>query len=202
MARKFCVRCGEELLLKHKFCPKCKTPVKEAPLTEKQKQARDQLMAIQAEHKQNPVIGCLIVIGFIFLLFGLPFIVMNSGIGQSDFLQGIILVVIFVFVNIGLYKYRKSMKFKARKFYNLTVKDNVHTFEQTCRRCGGRVLDDMVYCPRCNASISQDVEVDLKYKKIKPEQIPKDTFCSNCGTEITDNSKFCKECGTKISREV
>ncbi len=223
----YCVKCGEELMLKHKFCPKCKTPVKEVPLTKKEQETKERIMELQANHKQNPLIGLAIVLGFLFIGFGIPFIIMKTGIGTSTFSQGLFLNIVFILINFGLYKYRKSMKYEPKKYYNLTIKDTNYEFEKTCRNCGGKLTNEMIYCPRCNTSVSEDgitglqskdttlkeqseilennqQEKQVLYREINDyddqvQQKPKYRFCSKCGSELTVEGNFCGNCGSRIN---
>ncbi|WP_461204872.1 hypothetical protein [Clostridium sp. DL1XJH146] len=178
MKNHYCIKCGEELVLKQKFCPNCKTPVEEIPLTEEKQETKEKIMKIQKKHKQNPLIGLAIVLGFLFIAFGIPFIVMKTDIGTSTFWQGLLLNIVFILVNLGLYKYKKSIKYEPKKYYNLTVKDNTDNNTEN--------------------KIEEKTFTQNEKVQVQKQAIPSYKFCSKCGTELNTEGDFCGNCGSRI----
>lgn len=123
------------------------------------------------QKKTNPLIGFLIFIGFLLIAFGIPALFMIFGVGDSTFLTNLIIILIFLVVNFGLYKYRKSIKFTEKNYFDLSVKND-------------------------NSVKEEVVKSEIKEKKVVEENIV--SFCTKCGEKLKSDAKFCANCGFAI----
>jgi RNA polymerase subunit RPABC4/transcription elongation factor Spt4 len=194
------------------------------PVSDEQKEFVERM---QREYQENPpskVKGCLATLGIMTLMFGLPALMTYGGIGLDSIFGEILVILIIVGVNLIIYKIRKNLKYKQKRFYHLTEKnkEELTSLPNLCRKCHQILTPEMIFCPKCSAHVHEDLPVDLRKmtRPVKPqaksapspiveamsdEPAPSietpmskngQKFCTNCGNPV-EGKKFCPECGTK-----
>lgn len=77
-----------------------------------------------------------------------------------------------------------------------------------CPICGGQIIDNLQFCPRCGARIgsasSSYAEIESEeFRKIKGSENQKETIiCSCCGTPAEPGQSFCSVCGALLKESL
>lgn len=110
--------------------------------------------------KTNPKVGCLIMLIFVFAFFGIPLIVMSLGIPSDGIVAQTVFVLIFLAINIGIYKLRGSQKVEDKNFYELRPeKQSVNITKEEkptlnfCPQCGEKLEDSIKFCTSCGSKL-------------------------------------------------
>jgi len=226
MRSKYCINCGEQITSSSPNCSNCNAPVIDMPVSDEQKEFVERM---QREYQENPpskVKGCLATLGIMTFMFGLPALMTYGGVRLDNIFGEILVILIFIVVNIIIYKIRKNLKYKQKRFYQLTekTKEELLGFPSLCRNCQQILTSDMIFCPNCSVHIHEDLPISLKKKlnaksaeshvQSEPRPLEKfefldssksqdpstsqasQKFCTNCGHSV-EGKKFCPECGTK-----
>lgn len=219
MRSKYCIKCGEQITSSKSTCEKCKATIIEMPISDEQQAVIEEVQKNYTENPPSKIKGCLVTLLILSIMFAIPALITFGGVQFDGIVASSLIVLVFIAFNILIYKHRKNLKYKEKRFYFLTAKSESELVIPTdrCRKCKQLLTPEMIFCPKCGYHIHEDLPVDLsktirtkqrsteplkpEIKEMMPQQevVQQDAgqkFCINCGTNV-EGKKFCPECGTK-----
>lgn len=162
MRNKYCIKCGSDIRPRAKQCKHCNALVIDVALSSEEN-ATGKIEELQVKKPMNRAkgTGCLIILVAFLLIVGVPAVFALTGIGFDNLITKIIMSVIFLGINIGLFMYRKTMGYEENRVYVLTEKDTTFFdhLENKCRYCEHALTDEMIYCPNCSLHTAEDIPI-------------------------------------------
>ena len=118
------------------------------------------------------------------LLLGLGILSLMMLMRKSQFVTGIILFFIFVFVGSFIVNFSPSL-FKVGFTFYMTAKCLAGDIViNKCLFCGSKISESDNFCGKCGAKFKLQTE------------------CSNCGTKNSHKARFCKKCGKSLTVKI
>ncbi len=165
--KRFCPDCGKEIKKDEFYCKTCHPDFEEM-------HTEEELAQIKAQYEKGNKRGCLLILGLGLLTALVLFaIYIYSG---EDGVSAAVLNIVFIIINIVLFKLNRRSLSLESNYYTLTLKDRP-------------------------SEPAYEMPVQSNAAKETPDtHEPIARFCSNCGTALEPNSKFCGNCGTSIQQ--